>query len=190
MLTWTWTWWCCNFPWKGLGGNDNAWFKPLGIAFAFDFTGGVDVGVAVCLRVFWGSITASDSIGTGVCWAACDCLTSFSSCSSKQLTDGTARKRSTSRKGTKNKYNEPEEGQSKQRAVSVDEENPKEETRTKRRAVSVDTGKNMLRPSQIGIQAMREALENAKKRYIKPRTDFTIFNTLRRMEGKQRKPWS
>ena len=88
-----------------------------------------------------------------------------SSRSSKQLTQGTARNRSTSRKGTKTETNEPE-GLPKRGRASTVEEKPIEETQTKKRAVSEDTGKKMLVPSLIGIQAVREALENAKNKGV------------------------
>ena len=66
--------------------------------------------------------------------------------SSKQLTDGTARNRSTSRKGTKNKTNDPE-APPRNRSTEPQEENP-ESTRSKKpktRANSVpahSTGKD------------------------------------------------
>lgn len=88
---------------------------------------------------------------------------SSSSSSSKTLPAPAPQTQATTRKGIRKETNEPEALPQRGRAVTVDTTSEAPLPSARRRAVSVDTAKRLV-PSQIGIQAVREELENAKNK--------------------------
>ena len=96
-----------------------------------------------------------------------------SSSSSKQLTDGTARNRSTSRKGTRKETNEPEEGHSKQRTVSADPSKARRE-----RIIQSGAPNGTLTPDKIGITKLNNESKEAKNKGMLSKEDLSEYLKL------------